>query len=448
MFSGIDTVTDEDVLASLSHDDAEWAAVGKAVAAVRPRTTAEVQEVVRECGRRGLPVVARGAGTGLSGGANAVDGCVIVDLSRMNRILRVDTDNMIAVVQPGVVNDDLKAAVAGHGLWYPPDPASAPWSTIGGNVATNAGGLCCLKYGVTRDYVLALEAVVGGPAGEYGTAVRLGHNTTKGVAGYDLTSLFVGSEGTLGVVVGATVKLRPFPELTLTAAAAYDDVAAAARACSALAKARREPSMLELLDHLTLEVIDRAQGTDFAGRGSALVIAQADGPGAVAEIAAISEVLSKEATWSEQGVDVESSDRLVAARRLALPSIEKFGRALIEDICVPRSRLVDAFRGVEEIARRHDVAIYSFAHAGDGNLHPIVSFDASATEVPPEVIAAGDDIFSLAISLGGTVTGEHGIGTLKREWLAREIGPDAHALQRSVKAAFDPLGILNPGKGI
>src|SRR4051794_35470256 len=211
MFTGIDTLTDADVLASLAHDDAEWAPVGKPVAAVRARSTAEVQQVVKECAGRGIPVVARGAGTGLSGGANAVDGCVILDLSRMNKVVEIDTDNMIAVVQPGVVNDDLKAAVAEHGLWYPPDPASAPWSTIGGNVATNAGGLCCLKYGVTRDYVLGLEAVVGGPAGGYGTAVRMGRRTTKGVAGYDLTGLMVGSEGTLGVVTEVTLRLRPAP---------------------------------------------------------------------------------------------------------------------------------------------------------------------------------------------------------------------------------------------
>src|SRR5947208_13466629 len=182
-------VVDPDVLAAISHDEAEWAPAGKAVAGVRARTEAEVQHVVRTCAELGAPIVPRGAGTGLSGGANAVSGSVVLDLSRMNQVLEVDPDNLVCVVQPGAVNNDLKAAVAEHGLWYPPDPASAPWSTIGGNVATNAGGLCCLKYGVTRDYVLALEAVVGGPAGDYGTAVRLGHNTTKGVSGYDLTSL-------------------------------------------------------------------------------------------------------------------------------------------------------------------------------------------------------------------------------------------------------------------
>src|SRR6201992_3162068 len=201
-------VIDPDVLAAISHDDAEWAPAGRAVAGVRARTEAEVRHVVRTCAEYGAPVVPRGAGTGLSGGANAADGSVMLDLSRMNQVLEIDEDNMTCVVQPGVVNNDLKAAVAAHGLWYPPDPASAPWSTIGGNVATNAGGLCCLKYGVTRDYVLGLRAVVGGPAG-YGTAARFGGRTTKGVAGLDMARLFTGSEGTLGVITEITLRLRP-----------------------------------------------------------------------------------------------------------------------------------------------------------------------------------------------------------------------------------------------
>src|SRR5207342_2126272 len=201
-------VVDPDVLAALSHDDAEWAPAGQAAVGVRARSEAEVQHVVRTCAELGAPIVPRGAGTGLSGGANAVGGCVILDLSAMNQILEIDADNLLAVVQPGVINADLKAAVAEHGLWYPPDPASAPWSTIGGNVATNAGGLCCLKYGVTRDYVLGLRAVVGGPAG-YGTAARFGGRTTKGVAGLDMVGLMVGSEGTLGVITEITLRVRP-----------------------------------------------------------------------------------------------------------------------------------------------------------------------------------------------------------------------------------------------
>ncbi|MGD0066183.1 MAG: FAD-binding protein, partial [Streptosporangiaceae bacterium] len=203
-------VVDPDVLAAMSHDEAEWAPAGKAAAGVRARSEAEVQHVVRTCAASGAPVVPRGAGTGLSGGANAVSGCVVLDLSRMDQVLEIDPDNLVCVVQPGAVNNDVKAAVAEHGLWYPPDPASAPWSTIGGNVATNAGGLCCLKYGVTRDYVLGLRAVVGG-AVAYGDAVRLGRRTTKGVAGLDMVGLFVGSEGTLGVVTEVTLRLRPAP---------------------------------------------------------------------------------------------------------------------------------------------------------------------------------------------------------------------------------------------
>src|SRR5579875_1866837 len=223
-------VTDPDVLAAMSHDEAEWAAAGKAAAGVRARSEVEVQHVVRTCAEFGAPIVPRGAGTGLSGGANAVSGCVVLDLSRMNQVLEIDPDNLVCVVQPGAVNNDVKAAAAAHGLWYPPDPASAPWSTIGGNVATNAGGLCCLKYGVTRDYVLGLRAVVGGPPG-YGEAVRLGRRTTKGVAGLDLVGLYVGSEGTLGVVTEVTLRLRPAPAgAPRTVVAAFADLVSAGQA--------------------------------------------------------------------------------------------------------------------------------------------------------------------------------------------------------------------------
>src|ERR1700742_2428178 len=241
-------VTDPDVLAAISHDDAEWAPVGRAVAGVRARTEAEVRHVVRTCAEFRAPVVPRGAGTGLSGGANAADGSVVLDLSRMDQVLEIDRDNMTCVVQPGVVNNDLKAAVAEHGLWYPPDPASAPWSTIGGNVATNAGGLCCLKYGVTRDYVLGLRAVVGGPVA-YGDAVRLGRRTSKGVAGLDLTGLFVGSEGTLGVVTEVTLRLRPAPAGTpRTVVGAFGDLVTAGEAVSLVTRRALTPSVLELLD--------------------------------------------------------------------------------------------------------------------------------------------------------------------------------------------------------
>jgi glycolate oxidase len=259
-------VIDPDVLAAISHDDAEWAPVGQAAAGVRARTEDEVRHVVRTCAEFGAPVVPRGAGTGLSGGANATDGAVVLDLSRMSQVLEIDSDNMTCVVQPGVVNNDLKAAVAAHGLWYPPDPASAPWSTIGGNVATNAGGLCCLKYGVTRDYVLGLRVVTGAvpdaagyraAALGYGDVVRLGRKTNKGVAGLDLTGLLVGAEGTLGVITEVTLRLRPALTGTpRTIVGAFGDLVTAGAAVSLVTRRGLTPSVLELLDRACLTAVE------------------------------------------------------------------------------------------------------------------------------------------------------------------------------------------------
>jgi glycolate oxidase len=408
---------------------------------VRAGSVDDVRATMRWAHEHRVPVVPRGAGSGVAGGAVATRGSVVLDLSAMDRIVTLDPVDEIAVVEPGVITARLDAAAREHGLMYAPDPASAAISTLGGNIATNAGGMRCVKYGVTREAVLGLDVVLAD-----GRLLQTGRRTLKGVAGLDLTSLFVGSEGTLGVVVGASVRLRPRPVSTRTAAAAYTDVRAAAAACAAVSRERLQPSLLELLDQATLTVIDRAQGTDLSGRSGALVIAQSDGPGALEEIEAIAAVLGKEATWVEQGVDDESSERLLAARRLALPSIEAFGRALIEDICVPRSRLADAIEGVEAIAARTGVSIFSFAHAGDGNLHPIISFDPDLAEIPPAVREAADAIFGLALELGGTVTGEHGVGLLKREWLARELGPESLDVHHTLKRALDPHGILNPGK--
>ena len=272
-------VVDPDALAALSHDDAEWAPAGQAAVGVRARTEAEVQHVVRTCAELGAPIVPRGAGTGLSGGANAVGGCVILDLSAMNQILEIDADNLLAVVQPGVINADLKAAVAEHGLWYPPDPASAPWSTIGGNVATNAGGLCCLKYGVTRDYVLGLRAVVGGPVG-YGEAVRLGRRTTKGVAGLDLVGLFVGSEGTLGVVTEVTLRLRPARVGTpRTVVGAFGNLVTSGQAVAQITRRGLTPAVLELLDRASLEAVEDWKHMGIEADATALLLARVDTPG-------------------------------------------------------------------------------------------------------------------------------------------------------------------------
>jgi glycolate oxidase len=448
--SGLDVVDDPDVLASLGHDQAQWAPAGKAVAAVRARSTEDVRRAVAACAARDIPIVVRGAGTGLSGGANAVDGCLILDLSKMDRILEIDTENMIAVVQPGVVNDDLKAAVAEHGLWYPPDPASSPWSTIGGNVATNASGLCCLKYGVTRDYVLGLEAVVGGPAGAYGTVVRLGRRTTKGVSGYDLVGLFTGSEGTFGVITEITLRLRPArTEAPRTVVGAFDTVVAAGEAVAATTRAGLQPAALEMLDRPTLQAVEEWKHLGLTADAAFLLLAQVDTPGVAGDEEA--EALAGTfraagALWAERSTDEFEAEALFAARRLAYPAMERLGPVLTEDVCVPRSAVPKMLVAIEEIAARHGTRISTVAHAGDGNLHPLIITPAGDDTAREAAQAAFEEILSAAIAVGGTVTGEHGVGLLKRGGMRQELSPEVLAMQQAVKRTLDPLDLFNPGK--
>ncbi len=456
-------VIDPDVLAAISHDDAEWAPAGRAVAGVRARTEAEVRHVVAACAEFGAPVVPRGAGTGLSGGANATDGCVVLDLSRMNQVLEIDRDNMTCVVQPGVVNNDLKAAVATCGLWYPPDPASAPWSTIGGNVATNAGGLCCLKYGVTRDYVLGLRLVTGavpGAAGYgapaagqlgYGDVVRLGRRTNKGVAGLDLTGLVVGSEGTLGVVTEVTLRLRPALAGTpRTVVGAFGNLVAAGEAVSLITRRGLSPSVLELLDRSCLTAVEEWKHLGLEADAAALLLARVDTPGdsGKAEADALAAAMTDAAAlWAAQSTDDTEAEALFDARRLAYPALERLGPVLTEDVCVPRSAVPVMLARIEAIAARHGVTIATIAHAGDGNLHPLIVTPPGDDGARLAAQAAFEEFLDAAIELGGTVSGEHGIGLLKRDGMRRELDPGALAMQEAVRRALDPLGIFNPGKG-
>ena len=453
-------VIDPDVLAAISHDDAEWAPVGRPVAGVRARTEDEVRHVVATCAEFGAPVVPRGAGTGLSGGANATDGCVVLDLSRMNQVLEIDRDNMTCVVQPGVVNNDLKAAVAGHGLWYPPDPASAPWSTIGGNVATNAGGLCCLKYGVTRDYVLGLRVVAGAvpaatgygtQATAYGDVVRLGRRTSKGVAGLDLTGLVVGSEGTLGVVTEVTLRLRPALAGTpRTVVGAFGDLVSAGEAVSLVTRRGLSPSVLELLDRACLTAVEEWKHLGLEADAAALLLARVDTQGDSGKEEAdalVTAMTSAGARWAAQSTDDTEAEALFDARRLAYPALERLGPVLTEDVCVPRSAVPVMLSRIEAIAARHGVTIATIAHAGDGNLHPLLVTPPGDDAARLAAQAAFEEFLDAAIELGGTVSGEHGIGLLKRDGMRREFDPGALAMQEAVRRALDPLGIFNPGKG-
>lgn len=452
--AGLDSITDAvstdaHDLAVASHDRSTFDAGRLPLAVVRPASVDEVQRIVRLAGEHRVPVVPRGAGTGLAGGATAGEGCLVLDTSRLDRILEIRVDDGLAVVQAGVITARLDAAVREHGLRYAPDPASVEISTIGGNIATNAGGLRCVKYGVTGDAVLGLDVVLAD-----GTLVRTGRQTVKGVTGYDLTSLFVGSEGTLGVIVAATLSLDRAPTSTATAAAFFTTVDDAARAVLDITATGVRPSVLELIDDRTLAAIDAAHGGDLRSRGGAFLLVQTDGLAYGLEIDVVRGVLESRATQFEVTTDPETARELIATRRAALPSIERLGPVLIEDIAVPRSRLADAVRSIAEISQRTGVPIFTFAHAGDGNLHPIVLIEEPAhgadgsVAVPSAVTEAVGLIFQAALDLGGTLTAEHGIGVLKREYLSRELDESTHRLHRRIKQALDPGDILNPGKAI
>ncbi|WP_251092165.1 FAD-linked oxidase C-terminal domain-containing protein [Streptomyces sp. Caat 7-52] len=428
----------------LSHDQAAWAPYGRPVAVVRAKCTQDVVAVVRACVEHRTPVVARGAGTGLSGGANAIDGCVVVALDGMNEIVEVNPVEQLAVVQPGVVNDDLRAAVAGQGLWYPPDPASSPWSTIGGNVATNAGGVCCVKYGVTRDYVLALEVVNG-----LGEVVRLGRRTAKGVAGYDLAGLIVGSEGTLGIVTEVTVRLRPLPAPATTIAGFFSSLTDAGAAVRAIAAAGITPSALELVDRHCLRAVDDWKNMGLSTEADVVLLARVDEPGEAGPAQADRVVACFEeagAGWAERSTDEQEADALLAARRLAYPALERLGPVVTEDVCVPREHVPEMLGRIEKTAARHDVMIANVAHAGDGNLHPMLITPPGDEAARTRAQRAFEEIIADAIALGGTVTGEHGVGLLKRPGLAVEMAPEVMAMHHAVKKALDPHGVFNPGK--
>lgn len=442
-------VTDRDVIDSYSSDKALFCPVGTASALVRAADVDDVVAVMRFATAHRIPVVTQGARTGLSGAANATDGAILLNLAKLNAIVDIDAVNQTCRVQPGVINQDLKTALAEHGLSYPPDPGSVAISTIGGNVATNAGGMCCVKYGVTRDYVRGLTVVLAD-----GTVTRLGRQTAKGVAGLDLAGLFVGSEGTLGVIVEITLELKPLVSLPVTGVGIFPDMESAGHTVSEFMASGAAPSMLELMDGGTVGMINAYGDFGLPDGVGALLLVQSDAPGQ----AGVTELESFDAIATAQGADEvffsddpADSEMLVAARRAVSPAMEKYvatigGGELIDDVCVPRSRLGEFFARLDEIAAAHSVEVSTAGHAGDGNMHPSVLFDAHDPASVAEAKETFAEIMQLGLDLGGTITGEHGVGYLKKDWLVRELDVGAQMLQSSIKSAVDPLGILNPGK--
>ncbi|MBP1327272.1 glycolate oxidase [Leucobacter exalbidus] len=433
-------VTDPAEIDAAAHDRSRYAPEGASAVLVRAGSTADVSCALAWAHEHRVPVAVRGAGTGVSGGAVGYPGGLIISLTGLNQITRIDEVNRLADVQAGVITSVLDRAANEHGLFFPPDPASVEISTVGGNIATNAGGLRCIAHGVTRDAVAALEVVLAD-----GTVINTGARTRKNVVGLDLTSLFVGSEGTLGVITAATVRLKPIPPGTPhTFRANFDDIVAAGEAITAIVGGEAQPEVLELLDAASVRVIEAFHPTGLNVPNAAVLIGQTVG----ADAAHLADLITQ--TCAAHGATdllISQSDSLLEARRLANPALTAQGLRVSCDVGVPVGELANVFRGIAEISERHGRAVSIVAHAGDGNLHPTVE-----AEDTPEGYAAAelviDDITRLAISLGGTMSGEHGIGAVKHHELSAQLSDAVLGVQRSIKQTLDPHNILSPGRAI
>ncbi len=430
-------LTDQTSLAEARTDRSGKTSDFDPICVVAATSTDDVVAVMKIANQTLTPVVTRGAGSGLAGGAIGSAGEIVLSLAKMNKIIEISTENRWAQVQAGVINQDLNLAAQKLGLWFAPDPASRIWSTVGGNIATNAGGLLCAKYGVTREAVRQLTVVMAD-----GEVMTLGHETVKGVTGFDLVGLLVGSEGTLGVITEAKVSLKPVdghPVTTLSAKAA--DITLAASAIQETIRYGLQPSVFELIDETCSRYITEHLEGVLLEKSFSMLIAQTDGAGAANLAEKIAQV------WRDLGLDVQVEERgeeLLSFRRAMLPALEAKGKVLIEDVAVPISKLGEMLQAVRDIETQYGIEIPTVAHAGDGNLHP--NFIYNDEEVPKHIWDAADAIFRKAISLGGTLTGEHGVGLLKRQWLIDELGQNQTKLQWQIKKVFDPNNILNPGK--
>jgi glycolate oxidase len=412
---------------------------------VSPRNKEEVSQIVRICNENKVPIVPRGSGTNLCAGTCPTEGGIVLLFKHMNNILEIDEENLTVTVQPGVITLDMINEVEAKGLFYPPDPSSMKISTIGGNLNENSGGLRGLKYGVTRDYVMGLEAVL--PNGDI---IRTGGKLAKDVAGYDFTRLFVGSEGTLAIITEATLKLVPMPETKQTMLALYQDIESAAKSVSKIIASKIIPTTLEFLDQPTLKVVE-----DFAQIGlptdvKAVLLIEQDGPIEVVQrdMAKIAEVCREQNAVSVQVAKTEAeAEALRTARRSALSALARLKpTTILEDATVPRSEIARMVNAINEIALKYDLNICTFGHAGDGNLHPTCPTDARNHEEMERVEKAFAEIFEKSIEFGGTITGEHGVGVMKAPYLELKLGKEGIAAMKAVKNALDPNNIMNPGK--
>ncbi|WP_085507852.1 glycolate oxidase subunit GlcD [Thalassobacillus devorans] len=414
-------------------------------AVVAPRNTDEVAEVLKLCNEHHIPVVPRGSGTNLSAGTTPVEGGIVLLFKHMQDIIEIDEENLTVTVQPGLITLDLINAVEAKGLFYPPDPSSMKISTMGGNLNENSGGLRGLKYGVTRDYVMGLEVVL--PNGDI---IHTGGKLAKDVAGYDLTRLFVGSEGTLGVITEATLKLVPMPETKKTILALYEDIEAAAEAVSSIIAHRIIPTTLEFLDQPTLKVVEEYAQIGLPTDIEAVLLIEQDGPQEVVDrdiekIAALCR--DNQAIRVDVAKSELEADALRTARRTALSALARLKpTTILEDATVPRSKIAEMVRAINDIAREYKVDICTFGHAGDGNLHPTCLTDVRNKEEIHRVEQAFEAIFHQAVELGGTITGEHGVGAMKSPYLHLKLGDEGIAAMKGIKQAFDPNNIMNPGK--
>ena len=417
----------------------------RAGAVVFPQNTAHVSECVKLAAEHGVSVVTRGSGTGLSGGSVPSGDCIVLCLVQMDKILEVDPRNLTLRAQCGAITVKIDEAAAAHGLFYPPDPGSMKISTIGGNVAENSGGLRGLKYGVTRDYIMGLEVVLPD-----GRIVRLGNACVKDVAGYSMKDLFIGSEGTLGIVTEVLLKLLPRPPARRTMLATYDRMESAAETVSAIIAAKIIPCTLEFLDQMTICCVEEYAKIGLPTDCAALLLMETDGhPAAVADEAdkMVSIAKAHGAREVKIAADAEESLKLASARRSAFSALARMRpTTILEDVTVPRSELATMVAFIAETATRHRLQVGTFGHMGDGNLHPTFLTDERDTDEMHRVHMALDEIVAKTLELGGTITGEHGVGLAKKQWLRQQLGDDSFELMRQIKRAIDPNTLLNPGK--